>query len=715
MLGSNRPPSPAGSGLEDATWPEARVGEALRALARRLGVPAKSPESEPPPPGLTSDEMARWISAVAEGEGLQTEQVFPSFAECGVTLAAGAPALVRVTTAAEPGYLAVLDGTRQAVVVLRPDLHVTRFPLAVLNGALLRPLAQTFSPEVDRLLRHANLPSDAATSTSRALLGEYARTVRVGGVWLLRPPMPERLRDAATEAGLTRGALAIATAHLVQAALFVASWWVLGRGLLEGRLDRGWLLGWLLLVFSLVPLRLITSWLQGLLATTAGATLRRRLLRGALRVDSQEVRTRGAGQYFGTIAEGAAVESLALSGGLIALLATLELVLAAGVLWAGAGWMPAGLLLVWLLGIGWLTSRFVHHRRAWTTRRLGLTERLLEHMVGHRTRLAQQRPAERHRDDDDRLGQYMDAGVRMDRWELRLLALAPRGWMATAMGALAPAAVVGMSTGQLAASLGGMLLAYRAIRRLTGGLADITGAAIAAEIIGPLSRAAARREAPTVPSASVPPRPSNPPQGIAALARDIVFRYRPGSLPVLQDCGLRIPRGSRLLLEGPSGSGKTTLASMFAGLAVPESGLLLIDGFDRGVLGKAGWRARVIMAPQPHDNYIMGGSLALNLLMGRQWPARPDDLVEAEQVCRELGLGELIGRMPGGLHQAVGETGWQLSQGEQTRVFLARALLQRPDLLILDESFGALDPENVDRAVRCVTQRAPTVLAIAHT
>ena len=121
------------------------------------------------------------------------------------------------------------------------------------------------------------------------------------------------------------------------------------------------------------------------------------------------------------------------------------------------------------------------------------------------------------------------------------------------------------------------------------------------------------------------------------------------------------------------------------------------------------------MAPQAHDNYLVGGSLAFNLLMGRRWPAEPADLAEAETVCRELGLDDLLDRLPAGLHQVVGETGWHLSQGERTRVFLARALLQKPELLVLDESFSALDAENVERAMRCVTNRAQAVLAIAHT
>jgi ATP-binding cassette, subfamily B, bacterial len=62
----------------------------------------------------------------------------------------------------------------------------------------------------------------------------------------------------------------------------------------------------------------------------------------------------------------------------------------------------------------------------------------------------------------------------------------------------------------------------------------------------------------------------------------------------------------------------------------------------------------------------------------------------------------------------VGETGWQLSHGEKSRLYIARALLQNAELTVLDESFAALDPENLQRALRCVLDHAPTLLVIAH-
>jgi ATP-binding cassette subfamily B protein len=70
--------------------------------------------------------------------------------------------------------------------------------------------------------------------------------------------------------------------------------------------------------------------------------------------------------------------------------------------------------------------------------------------------------------------------------------------------------------------------------------------------------------------------------------------------------------------------------------------------------------------------------------------------------------------MPAGLQQMVGESGWQLSHGERSRLFIARALLQEAELIVLDESFAALDPDNLQQAVRCVFNRAKTVLVIAH-
>jgi len=147
---------------------------------------------------------------------------------------------------------------------------------------------------------------------------------------------------------------------------------------------------------------------------------------------------------------------------------------------------------------------------------------------------------------------------------------------------------------------------------------------------------------------------------------------------------------------------------------VPESGLLLLRGLDRPTLGAEVWRHHVVTAPQFHENHVLTETFAFNLLMGRRWPAQPTDIEVAERVCRELGLDGLLSRMPAGLLQLVGETGWQLSHGERSRLYIARALLQEADLVILDESFAALDPETLRRSLNCVMKHAPTLLVIAH-
>ena len=177
---------------------------------------------------------------------------------------------------------------------------------------------------------------------------------------------------------------------------------------------------------------------------------------------------------------------------------------------------------------------------------------------------------------------------------------------------------------------------------------------------------------------------------------------------------MSINTGDRLLLEGPSGGGKSTLAAILSGLRNPESGSLLLWGFDRQIMGAEEWRRNVVMAPQFQENHVFNETFAFNLLMGRRWPPRNEDLQEAELICRELGLGELLDRMPSGFQQMLGESGWQISHGERSRMFIARTLLQNADLVVLDESFGALDPENLNRSLKCVLNRAPTLVVIAH-
>jgi ABC-type bacteriocin/lantibiotic exporter with double-glycine peptidase domain len=173
---------------------------------------------------------------------------------------------------------------------------------------------------------------------------------------------------------------------------------------------------------------------------------------------------------------------------------------------------------------------------------------------------------------------------------------------------------------------------------------------------------------------------------------------------VLNECKFRIAAGDRIHLSGPSGGGKSTLVSLLTGLRVPDSGLLLFQGLDRATLGSKAWRKRIAAAPQFHENHLFSDTLAFNLLMGRRWPPTADDLRWAEVVCRRLGLGDLIDRMPTGLFQPVGETGWQLSHGERSRVFMARA-----------ESFAELDPESLQQCLPEAAELSKTLLVIAHT
>ena len=470
---------------------------------------------------------------------------------------------------------------------------------------------------------------------------------------------------------------------------------------------------------ALIPFRLIATWSQGALAISVGAILKARLLYGVLKLEPEEIRHQGAGSHLGRVMESEAVESLATSGGLLGVVATIELIMAAVIIGYGAGAVLHILLLLsWVVLTGLISWRYFRRRRRWTETRLGMAGDLVERMVGHRTRLAQQSRERWHDGEDAVLEGHLGQSASMDGIGAILTALIPRGWLVLGILGLSPAFVSGsQSSVALAVGLGGTLLAYRALTNLALSLSHLSDAAIAWKQIASLFHAAARPEvigSPTLaPTHGLRPVESSDKQTIIE-AHNIVFRYRAHGEPVLRGCGLRISAGDRLLLEGPSGGGKSTLASLLAGLRLPDSGLLLLGGLDRNTWGATGWRRRVVEVTQFHENHVLTETFAFNLLMGRRWPLQQKELQEAEAVRRELGLGALLDRMPAGMLQMVGETGWQLSHGEKSRLYIARALLQDADLIILDESFAALDPQTLDQCLRCVLRRAGTLLVIAH-
>jgi ATP-binding cassette subfamily B protein len=478
---------------------------------------------------------------------------------------------------------------------------------------------------------------------------------------------------------------------------------------------------WLLLVLTLIPCRLLTLFASGQLTICAGALLRRRLLAGVLQLEPQAIRHLGIGQLLGRMIEAAVIEGLTAPGGITALTAVIELILAAWVVGAGAGgWLHVGLL-GGLVG-GTLIFAWCYYRRQqqWTAERLDLTYQLVESMIGHRTRLAQEGARHRHAGEDQAHEHYLSSSQAVDRQALALRVLVPRGWLILSLVILAPALIAAdRSTPSLAVSVGGMVLALTALRDLVDGLVQLVAAFVAWQRIRLFAGASRRREPPGQPEYAVPSTTATSPRQPAADVplleiRDVVIRHRDRSEPIVQGATLSIFPGDHILLEGNSGGGKSTLAGLLAGLHLPEAGLLLLDGLDRESLGMTGWRRRVVLAPQFHDNHVFKGTLAFNLLLGRGWPPREADLAEAARICRALDLGPLLERMPSGRMQMVGEGGWQLSHGEKSRLYLARALLQGADLLMLDESFAALDPQTLQRSLASVLTNAPTLLVIAH-
>jgi ATP-binding cassette subfamily C protein len=215
------------------------------------------------------------------------------------------------------------------------------------------------------------------------------------------------------------------------------------------------------------------------------------------------------------------------------------------------------------------------------------------------------------------------------------------------------------------------------------------------------------------------PPPARPPSVPLAFG-DIEFRgvsYRHArdgaglaDLGGVEDLSVRISPGTCLGLAGRSGAGKTTFADLLAGLYAPQSGEIRVAERRADLAGAAEWPRALAYVAQ--DAFLANDSLRANLLWGAETASEED----IRQALWLVAAEPLLARLPDGLETLAGERGSLLSGGERQRFALARALLRKPRLLILDEATNALDIESETRLMNRIRQHRPSlaIVLIAH-
>jgi ATP-binding cassette subfamily B protein len=213
------------------------------------------------------------------------------------------------------------------------------------------------------------------------------------------------------------------------------------------------------------------------------------------------------------------------------------------------------------------------------------------------------------------------------------------------------------------------------------------------------------------PAITAPERPTplgGPLSGDVRL-ENVRFSYKPGE-EVLKGVSLHARPGQTLALVGATGSGKSTILNLLLRFYDVTDGRVLVDGIDVRSLDPVALRSNFGIVLQ--DTFLFSGTIAENVSFFD--PSMPREKIE--EACREVGLGPLLARIPGGLDAKLGERGIGLSVGEKQLVSFARALARDPRILILDEATSSVDPETEDLIERAVARllSGRTSLVVAH-
>ena len=183
-----------------------------------------------------------------------------------------------------------------------------------------------------------------------------------------------------------------------------------------------------------------------------------------------------------------------------------------------------------------------------------------------------------------------------------------------------------------------------------------------------------------------------------------------GTHTVLRNVSVQIPVGHITAIVGPSGAGKTSIADAIVGLIRPQSGDVFLDDVPLQTVDLRAWRHAIGYMPQ--ETFLLHESIFTNVTLGDRTLTE----TEVEAALRAAEAWDFVAPLPEGMHTPVGERGARFSGGQRQRIAIARALIHKPQLLLLDEATAALDPAS--EAAICATVRklrgTMTIVVISH-
>ncbi len=695
--------------LSALLWQQDNLHQGLSKLGIKLG--GDKSLAEPLRDIELNTSPNQWFNQHCEQIDMQCERVSMNLSSLLSNTTKLGASVIALAGEEQNHYLVVAKSSRRNLIVIAPDGNQTKLSHRQFIDAVIHSLKIRSQGGIEHILSRFEASIDGLSDALyRKLFISMMSGAKINTIWNISPKERPSILAQLKSQGLWRYLAGFVFGLISVQSFFIASWFVLGSGILAGHAGSDWLSIWLVLLGGFVVARLYTRKKQSELSIMLSAQIKRRMLMGMTDMPLAKAKADGPCHLLTRCYESGQFESASINLVLSSLGTVVTLLLAFITLLTLNLW---GLLLasvvigLLMLAVMWQLYRI---ELQWTQGRLGLTHSLAELMIGQRTRKVQQLAKLRHIEEDQKLLNYISLQKRRDALQV-IYGLIPSGWNVLGIGIVLLGFATNTNMVNLPAGAGIWLMISGAIAQLSSIYLQVIRVLVAWTTIAPVLDSPQIKHIKS--EVEFPSDQSNQNNRLLEL-RDIGYQYPNRQEPVLDGCSLSVMQGDKIIVEGRSGSGKSTLISLLSGVRQPNRGSILLKGVEQNMVSAKKWRQKVVMVPQYHENFLFTETLAYNLLLGTQWPAEPEQLTQARQICIELGLGELLEKMPAELMQVVGEMGWSLSHGEKSRVYIARAILQNPDLLILDESLASLDPINIGRVLKCLEKHCKTVIIVAH-